>query len=167
MYKLTANGVIRLSDNAFIFGPDLNNADWVAYVNWLAAGNAVEPEFTLQQIKDQKKDKINRDCNTEIIGGFVSSAVGTPHLYDSDIEDQINLIASFIASQSLSQVPYRCTDVATNIKDWVIHTSQQMQQLYSDGVTFKTTQLMKAATLKMQVDAATTRDAVNAIIWVQ
>lgn len=165
-YKLTSYGIIRLSDNAFIRGPDATNADWIAYTDWLSLGNTPQPEFTLDQLKSRKKDSINRECNIAIVGGFVSSTLGTPHLYDSDIEDQINLIASFIASQAMPVVLYRCTNIATNTKNWENHTSAQMQQLYADGVTFKTTQLITASTLKLQVDAATTTEQISAIIWV-
>ena len=41
MYKLTKNGVIRLSDNAII--PEcVENADWIAYQIWLSEGNTPE-----------------------------------------------------------------------------------------------------------------------------
>ena len=44
MYKQTKlnNGIIRLSDNAFIpFDPA--NTDYQAYLKWLEAGNTPEP----------------------------------------------------------------------------------------------------------------------------
>lgn len=166
-YKLTSHGVIRLSDNAFIRGPDANNADWIAFAAWLDLGNTPMPEYTIEQIKTLKKNQINADCASTIIGGFSSSALGSPHKYDSDIEDQINLIASFIASQALAVVPYRCTEIATGVKDWKNHTQAQITQLYFDGMTFKTTQLVIASQLKFQVDNAATQNEVGLISWGQ
>lgn len=42
MYKLTENGVIRLSDNAFI-PADLGNRDYTDYLSWVDEGNTPLP----------------------------------------------------------------------------------------------------------------------------
>ena len=42
MYQLTENGVIRLSDNAFI-PTDLGNRDYADFIAWKAAGNEPLP----------------------------------------------------------------------------------------------------------------------------
>ena len=42
IYQITGNGVLRLSDKAFI--PDCeDNRDWQEYQQWLAEGNTPEP----------------------------------------------------------------------------------------------------------------------------
>ena len=167
MYKLVSNGVIRLEDRAFIFGPDMSNPDWVAYQDWCALGNTPLPEYSLEQLKSIKIDSINQECESSITGGFASSALGAPHIYDSSIEDQLNLIGSLLASQALPSVPFRCRLESEAEKSWQDHTPSQMQQVYFDGVTFKTTQLMIASGLKAQILAATSELELQAITWAQ
>ena len=57
MYKLTQNGVIRLSDGAFIPNNPANK-DWQEYQEWLAQGNTPEPEYTPQELRQKLKSEI-------------------------------------------------------------------------------------------------------------
>ena len=43
MYRLTTNGVQRLTDGAWI-PADPKNRDWREYQKWLSAGNIPEPD---------------------------------------------------------------------------------------------------------------------------
>ncbi|WYW03049.1 hypothetical protein Villemi_00042 [Pseudomonas phage vB_PpuP-Villemi] len=45
MYKLAENGVVRLSDSALIPLTE-ENRDYRFYLEWLAAGNEPEPQYT-------------------------------------------------------------------------------------------------------------------------
>lgn len=57
MYKLSNNGVIRLSDNANVPNAP-GNRDWRQYREWLDEGNTPEPEFTpAELLNNAKQDK--------------------------------------------------------------------------------------------------------------
>lgn len=165
MYKLTNNSNIvqRLSDGSFI-GNDPNNSDWIEYQNWLLQGNQPEPLYNVEQLKANKIDIINTSCEDAITAGFISSALGAPHTYDSAIEDQINLIGAVIAAGAGMPIEYKCYD-EDGTKQWHDHTPQQMQQVYVDGLVYKVTQLKKATFLKDAVAAATTIEELNNISW--
>jgi hypothetical protein len=49
-YKLRVNGVLRLSDGAYIPRSDSNN-DWIVYQDWLKAGNIPHADDTPAGIK--------------------------------------------------------------------------------------------------------------------
>ena len=57
MYKLTKNGVKRLSDNSNIPN-DPKSPDWRKYQVWLDEGNTPEPEFTSDELAAKKGRKI-------------------------------------------------------------------------------------------------------------
>ena len=57
MYKLAQNGVIRLTDGAFI-PADPNNRDWQEYQQWLAEGNTPEPEYTPDELRQKLRSEM-------------------------------------------------------------------------------------------------------------
>ena len=57
MYKLAQNGVIKLSDNAFI-PEDPANKDWQEYQQWLAQGNKPQPQYTTAELREQLRTKM-------------------------------------------------------------------------------------------------------------
>ena len=57
MYKLTKNGVKRLSDNAGIPN-DPKSPDWRKYLKWVDEGNFPEPEFTTEELTEKRGRKI-------------------------------------------------------------------------------------------------------------
>ena len=62
----------------------------------------VTPKATaLESVRAEVMDKIDAWTRTAIIGGFVSSANGSPHTYDSDDNDQDNLKLM----QAVAQLP--------------------------------------------------------------
>ena len=56
----------------------------------------------LTDYKVQKITSFGVTATAEIINGFVSSALGTPHWYDSELEDQINLIGAVATGSDMN-----------------------------------------------------------------
>jgi len=59
MYKLTENGIQRLSDMAFI--PEAEgNIDWKQYKKWIAKGNTPDLEFSQAELDQQAAAEAER-----------------------------------------------------------------------------------------------------------
>lgn len=123
---------------------------------------AQEGGIALQLAKSRALTDLERACRTEIVGGFESSALGAAHRYDSAETDQLNLIG---AVQLGVDLQYRCTEVATGIKQHRLHTNTQMAQVLGDGATIKMTLLQTLAAKRAQVEAALNIEDVEAISW--
>jgi len=120
---------------------------------------------TLAELKTTKTSKINSACSKAITSGFTSSALGTPHIYQSEQTDQLNLIGVVTAG---TDDYFKCgvTDANGNITwNYEMHTIAQLQQVLTDGKVHKQTLLQKANTLKVQVASDTTIAEVEAIVW--
>jgi len=120
---------------------------------------------TLAELKASKTSEINSACSKAITSGFTSSALGTPHTYQSEQTDQLNLIGVVTAGQDDY---FKCgvTDANGNVTwNYELHTIAQLQQVLADGKAHKQVLLQKAGTLKAQVTSATTIAEVEAIVW--
>lgn len=126
-----------------------------------ANGMPVAVDPPLDSIKAAKFAEINAACAAAIVGGFTSSALGTPYTYDSALEDQLNLIGAVGLGIDL---PYRCADTA-GVKEFRLHTAAQLKQVAADGAVIKLASLEKAATLKAQVQSAADASSVAAVAW--
>jgi len=121
--------------------------------------------LTLVELKASKTSEINSACSKAITSGFTSSALGTPHTYQSEQTDQLNLIGVVTAGQDDY---FKCgiTDVNGNVTwNYALHTIAQLQQVLVDGKAHKQTLLQKTNTLKTQVASAKTVAEVKAIVW--
>ncbi|AXR68224.1 DUF4376 domain-containing protein [Leptospira mayottensis] len=111
----------------------------------------------------QKKNSliklVNSICESKIIAGFVSSALGTPHFYTSDRDDQLNLVGLVSLNSSVS---YKCTD-QNGVKEYRNHTANQIKQVLSDGAIRKTLLLQKYTSLKSEIQSAKTVKQLNRI----
>jgi hypothetical protein len=96
-YELTAgSGVIRLSDGAFI-PPDPGNRDWVAYQQWLAAGNTPQPAPG-----PSNPAKAAADLAAKIAAGLTVTSTAYPALdgaypLDPATQQQIAAVSEYIA----------------------------------------------------------------------
>lgn len=112
----------------------------------------------------QKKDSliklVNSICENKIVSGFVSSALGAHYFYNSDRDDQLNLVG--LVSLNLS-VTYKCTELESGVKEYRNHTANQIKQVLSDGAIRKTLLLQKAANLKTSLQSIETVDELDEV----
>lgn len=119
----------------------------------------------LQKNKDNKTIQINEECEITIISGFPSSALGTFHTYQSDRDDQINLMGLVTAGlDDLLKCGFKNED-ETITWEWKPHTKEQLKSAFDDGSTYKKQQLVKATNLKNQIATAKTIEELTKIVW--
>lgn len=115
------------------------------------------------ELNSYKTDTIlglSQSCEADIISGFTSNALGTAHTYQSDRDDQLNLIG--MVSASMDDY-FKCFD--GTVWDYKLHTALQFKQVLIDGKNTKLTALQKFNTLKEQVLSATTKTVIDLIVW--
>lgn len=84
-------------------GTDYSSLVWKSTVVSQAELDSVH----LTAYKDAKIAEFSANTQAEIIDGFDSNALTTPHVYDSEFEDQVNLIGA-VATQS--DMYYSCRE---------------------------------------------------------
>lgn len=115
-------------------------------------------------IYSAKVREIDRECESDITGGFLSSALGSPHQYSSQLDDQLNLTGAILSGLDM---PYACRD-AQGLKAFRLHTAEQLRQVGDDFTLYKLQLLQHANELKQQLDlalAAGDADAMALIRW--
>lgn len=118
----------------------------------------------LVRLHQERTNEVNNSCAATITGGFASAALGDVHSYSSDLDDQLNLTGAVVRNQPM---PYACRD-SEGIKEFRLHSAEQLHQVGEDFTTFKLQQLQRANDLKQQLDKALTDkdlDAMQAIRW--
>ena len=151
----------------------VSNADeWDMNVNWETievkkpTWSEIEPLLTQYEItssKEQKLTELNDSCSSAIRAGFVSNALGSDHHYStSSNEDQINLTGAVALG---ADIFYSCTDTATNKKQMRLHTHAQIKKVLSDGASEKTKLMQRYYDKVELVNAATTVEEIEAIVW--
>lgn len=114
----------------------------------------------IDRVKTEKLVELSQACETAIISGFESSALGTAHTYQSDRDDQLNLVGMVTANVDDY---FKCFD--GNTWDYRLHTASQLHQVLIDGKDQKLAHLQRFATLKGQLDLAVSEAEVSAIVW--
>lgn len=131
---------------------------------WSAGEWVLDIEVLLERKHAEKVQEINRGCEATITGGFWSHALGEPHRYNSQIDDQLNLTGMVLRNL---HSPYACYD-QDDVKDYRPHTAEQLRQVGNDFTDFKLQHLQHANTLKQQLDAAHTAgdlEAMDSLKW--
>ena len=128
--------------------------------------DVVEETSTLEALKERQIQILSNSCNKTILEGFTSSALKSVYHYDGRLESQTNLIGALaLAHQTEEPVTITCTEIETGSKQPRPHTAEQIEQVFADGCTFKTSKIAKYHELKAQVLAATSKEAVMTITW--
>lgn len=121
--------------------------------------------LTLEQLKVQKLAALDDLCTAAISGGFDSSSLGASHRYSSKLEDQFNLKATRdLALEFGTPIEYVCTDSEGN-KAARMHTAEQINQVFFDGLAIKRGLIFRFHSLRLQVEASTTVENLSTIRW--
>lgn len=118
----------------------------------------------LSHAYQEKVLAINNGCSNSITAGFTSSALGAPHSYSSQLDDQLNLTGSVLRGLDM---PYACRD-ERGVKEFRLHTTEQLRQVGDDFTLYKLQLLQHANALKQQLDVALDAGdlaALEAISW--
>lgn len=137
------------------FYPDLQVScfgDPTVYENIQVEAGGVLPSqaeldaCALTRAKRIRIEDLSEECRANIESGVVSSALGTPHMYDSEQVDQLNATGTTLSISPYSASPdggsseyavRPIVDGVTQAKVYVSHTYLQMRQVMADGVAFK------------------------------
>jgi len=85
--------------------------------------------------------KISSDAANQIVSGYSSLALGSPHTYDTGLEDQFNFKS--IKDMNID-APLRCINETTKVKTFVHHTKEQVKEVHDGFVQFKSSILIRA-----------------------
>lgn len=112
----------------------------------------------LTKAKKEKAIKVNSECERLIVSGFTSSALGAPHEYQSQREDQLNLLGSVAGGVG---GPFKCSLEG----DWQyrIHSAAEIAQVFSDGAAYKLALLQQCESLKVAIGSASDTEALAAV----
>lgn len=132
-------------------------------------------ECVLHDTKDAKVKELSLACEKEIIGGFESSALGSPAIYDSERVDQLNLIGAATATGPVPGVPegfqgpYAVRPVIDGViqpKQYIMHSYGQLRTVLLDGFNFKLARLQKFNDKRDFINnVAVTLADVDAVTW--
>lgn len=117
-----------------------------------------------QAVHATQTQHINHACEAAITAGFQSVALGEPHLYSSELDDQLNLTGAILRGLDM---PYACRD-DQGVKAFRLHTAAQLRQVGDDFTLYKLQLLQHANDLKQQLDlalAAGDAEAMELISW--
>ena len=159
-YSLIYNSPsVQRSDGSYIPADD-RNVDWQQYQEWLALGNIPTP-VDISIYKTNQTNKISSACGESIVSGFFSNALGSLYQYPCDSNTQANITNLSLSGANGS---VWCGNSPTNW-NFVPHTPTQLKHLHLDMILHIQTNQTKFSELLIQIQDATTPEAVQAINW--
>lgn len=115
----------------------------------------------LAKAKAAKCEELNKICDSHLLS-FESDALGDTHIYDSELEDQLNLLGLVNAGVDSF---FRCLKKGESLKQNLPHSKAQLAKVYKDGLTYKSEMIYKCGLLKAQTMACESVEAVEKIVW--
>lgn len=127
-------------------------------------------EVDIAKLKAEKVEEIKKACQNQIVGGFVSNAVGTEHKYPSEQIDQLNLSATVQRARLGADVSselfyFLCQNMTTGEWGYVEHTAAQIEQVGTDAYNFILSARMKYSQLSSLIQSLETEAELNSITW--
>jgi hypothetical protein len=124
---------------------------------------------SLDALKARKLAQMRERCSTQIMAGFVSSALGVLHIYPAKQQDQTNLAGSVIDSLIPGlpddwATPFWCADEA-GVWEFRPHTAAQIQRVGQDGKAAILTAMATNEALAARIAAAPDAAALDSIGW--
>jgi len=115
------------------------------------------PAVTREHLLIFATSRLDEGYKSAADSGFVSTALGTPHVYPSKAENQLDILGSTLVSivAPTATIPFPCFDLATNSVVTAPHTSTQWQQVFLDGVAYKQDLFAKYGTQKAGLSTLT------------
>lgn len=148
---------------------------WVFYgennVRCMTPEEMDEHPVLVAEAKAAKITELSLAAGHNITSGVVSSALGYARKYDSELEDQANLLGCILATTPTSENPtggsmyYASRDPETGVKSYIAHTYAQLRQVLDDGASFKLTILQTFNGLKEAVLEMTKVSDIEAVVW--
>jgi hypothetical protein len=124
----------------------------------------------LSEAIQSKIAELSAACQSAILSGFTSTALGVSYSYPSSMTDQQNLASSVLASLMPSGTvagwvtPFWCADI-DGVWAFRSHNAEQIQQVGEDGKLAILTNMAKNDQIATSAKAATTVAEVAAITW--
>lgn len=115
--------------------------------------------LTVAQVQAWQIAILKTACATEIVGGFPSSALGAAAIYASDSVSQANL------QQTVLSPAGGCLWNRGEAWAFTPHSQTQAEAVLTDFIAFRNDRQQRLAALTAKVEAATTVDAVKAVLW--
>ena len=164
---------------------DGDNPVWREYLEFLRAGgeplsfdpamewtdgrwieNRARKAERLTTLKSAQIEKMRAACETALVAGFTSSALGSARTYPSQDADQRNFFNAALGAQG-QPAGWSTPLWSSDAKGWsfTAHTASQIQQVNADWLAHRVAAQQKYADLIARINAANSIEEVQAIDW--